>query len=405
MKVQKMAYIFFLASLFSCSDENLSNNDLSNGEPLLKVQNSSDRIGKEEAMNQVNEVIAFLDREHPSEFKSNRKVNSVSALLFTDIKSSILKSNEDRALEISDTLAYVFNFEDSLGYAIVSNDKRIGSPLFAFVKKGSLVNGNTDNPGLALFLKMLEGYVLKSIKEYDKTAGQKFGPTSIPLDTVVKPLVPVEWGQHEPFWLKLTTPLCPYGYFVTGCVATTMAHIMSYWEYPNDINNISINWTNLNKYKHKVDFDPSPTDNSIEIAKKKFTRSAVSSLFQQIGASVNMKYGCDVSLAYNSDAISFLVSKGFNSQNLAPFPYSNTVALAVFYTTFIISKKPLIVQGCDIYGRGCHSWVIDGLAGNSNSRYLHNNWGWDGYDNGYYLSGVFDPSYNFQDIYFASVYR
>jgi hypothetical protein len=40
-----------------------------------------------------------------------------------------------------------------------------------------------------------------------------------------------------------------------------------------------------------------------------------------------------------------------------------------------------------------------------NSYYIHNNWGWDGRDNGYYPSGVFDPSYNFQDVEIARVYK
>jgi len=204
MKMQKIAYILFFAFLFSCSNENLSSDNLSKGEILLKKQDSNNRVSADEAISQVDEVIAFLDREHPSESRSNRAVNSVSVLLFGgDVKSSILKSDEYRALGISDTLAYVFNFKDSLGYVIVSNDKRIDSPLLAFVKKGSLVNGNTDNPGLALFLKMLESYVLKSITEFDKTAEQRVtaqkGPATVPLDTIVKPLVPVEWGQHEPF--------------------------------------------------------------------------------------------------------------------------------------------------------------------------------------------------------------
>jgi len=204
-------------------------------------------------------------------------------------------------------------------------------------------------------------------------------------------------------WLNLSAPQCLDGYFVTGCVATATAQIMSFWEYPASINNISINWANLNQYKHKNDFYPSPTDGTVAIAKKKFTRENVASLFQQIGAGVYMLYGCSSSTASTANAISFLVSNGFSSQNLKPFPYNSSVEQNVFYAVLKFSKNPLIARGCD--GSVCHAWVIDGLAKKSDSYYIHNNWGWDGNANGYYLSGVFDPSYNFTNVEIARIYR
>jgi hypothetical protein len=67
--------------------------------------------------------------------------------------------------------------------------------------------------------------------------------------------------------------------------------------------------------------------------------------------------------------------------------------------------------GCNVNsGGGCHVWVMDGLAVNKfsySSYYVHNNWGWGpGDDNGYYLSGVFDPDvFNFKNIDLGLVYR
>jgi hypothetical protein len=421
MKKQILACVLFsLAFLLSCSDEKLPSG---NFEPLAKVQNTNNRIDMQEATNVVEEAIAFLDSEHPSEFKSSRTVNSVSILRFGGIKSSMMKSGEyNEALDISDTLAYVFNFEDSLGYVIISNDKRIESPLLAFTQKGSLVNGETDNPGLKIFLERLEGYILESIAKYGKTDGQKAmdvaqstGPYSgPPLDTVVKPLVPVEWDQGKPFNNHLEDKNCygtgtaNNGKVWAGCVATAIAQIMSYWEYPASIGNITYLWDNLNKYKHAIDFEPSPTDSPVIIAKKKFTSTEVAYLFQQIGAGVKMDYkkGCEGSGATNKNALAFLASKGFTlSGDLTDYSYS-------FVKPFLEAHRPLYASGCSppatfFPEKRCHAWVIDGFAKGTNFKYyIHNNWGWDGSSNGYYASGVFDPTtLNFQNVQVSAVYR
>jgi len=411
MEIRKFAQVLFslVFLLLSCSGENLSGNDSATSK-LGKMQKLNNRIDMEEAMNQVEKAIAFLDKEHPSEFKSRRVVNSVSILRFGDIKSSTMKSGKYDTLEISDTLAYVFNFKDSSGYVIISNDIRVDSPLLAFTKKGSLVNGETDNPGLALFLERLEGYVLKSVIEFGKTDEQRArataqrGPYLGPIDTILKPLVPVEWGQSNPFNDNLEYRNCPKtdnGRVPAGCVATATAQIMSYWEYPTKIDNVTYRWAALNIYKQKYDFYPSPTDESYVLTAKAFSRAMVANLFKQIGTGVNMEYGCDGSDASTAKALSFLESKGFSTKSLTSYNL-NTVRTALsFY------KNPLIARGCNAAkGKKCHAWVIDGLARDSDSFYIHNNWGFDGTDNGYYPSGIFDPLYfNFQGVEIARVSR
>ncbi|MDR3000159.1 MAG: C10 family peptidase, partial [Fibromonadaceae bacterium] len=76
-------------------------------------------------------------------------------------------------------------------------------------------------------------------------------------------------------------------------------------------------------------------------------------------------------------------------------------------------REPLIIEGCSgkedykVLGitvktayRSCHTWVIDGhlrqritLAGTyTDTDYIHNNWGWNSRDNGYFKSGVFNSN-------------
>jgi len=418
MKIRNFIYVLFsLAFLFSCSDENLPSNNL----PLANMQkpNPNNRIDMAEAINLVEEAIAFLDREHPSESKSSRAVNSVSILRFGDLKSSMMKSGEYRSFDISDTLAYIFNFGDSSGYVIISNDARIESPLLAFTENGSLVNGKTDNPGLKIFLERLEGYVLESIAKSGKSDDQKAiavarkGAYSGPLDTIVRPLVTVEWRQGEPFNNNLEHKNCSTdnGRVLAGCAATAIAQIMSYWEYPASLGGFTYHWTSLKKYKHGSDFEQSPTDDLAERVRKALARIEVADLFQQIGIGVKMDYsdGCNGSNAAPEKVLAFLASKGFKlSGDLIDFNLASV-------KPHLQAHRPLIATGCasnNAKGKACHGWVIDGLATGTNSLsyYLHNNWGLSS-GNGYFPSSVFDPIYGFhqylvfQDVKFSAVYR
>jgi len=419
MKIRNLyKCLVFFVFLFSCSDENLPGP--SSGEFLQKTLEleTSNRIDMKEAASLIDSIVVFLDRKDPSKASSSRMVNSVSILRFSDnIKSSALKSGKYDDIAISDTLAYVFNFKDSLGFVIVSNDKRVDSPLLAFTEKGSLVNGETDNPGLILFLERLEGYMLESIIKSSKTDEQKLevtpkGSSSSNVVREVKPLIAVEWGQQKPFSDNLggQCEKTDNGKYPAGCVATATAQIMSYWQYPDLPITSLISWTRLNQYKHKDDFS------SWYQAFNPLAKVAVAELFQRIGIGVKMNYRCTGSGTNTSLALDFLVSNGFTS-SFSPVLVSYDLALV---KSLLTSKRPIMAQGYDYtdgYMSG-HAWVMDGFADVSPSSsnlitftFIHNNWGWDGDGNGYFLSGIFNPrrlnnvEYNFEDIKIGSVYR
>jgi hypothetical protein len=431
MKIQKFACaLFSLAFLFSCSNDG-SNENLPSGEFPLSLQKISNRIGVEEAYrNYVEGAIAFLDEQSPSKSRSSRAVNSVSALLFGDVKASAMKSGKYKDLGISDTLAYIFNFGDSSGFVIVSNDKRVKTPLFAFTEKGTLLDGKTDNPGLALFLERLEGYVLNSIagsgkddEKKEAIAVAQRGPLNpFGFRIVADRSVPVTWGQGKPFNNNLRYDNC-YGQGTAnngrvwaGCVATAIAQIMSYWKYPSTLGNGSnYNWTILNNYKDTNDFKQSTSEAAT-------ARSQVADLFQKIGIGVDMDYDdCYGSGIYDEDdAIDFMIkpSVGFrfygNPNNAKFRNYDN-----IFAQMALQDYGPLLVVGDEYQYDAAHAWVIDGmvyiyvpiLPNPYKNYYVHNNWGWNGNQDGYYLEGVYDPEvspgvyYDFKNIKVSLVYR
>ncbi len=188
MKAQKLIFALLgIALLFSCSDENSfgSNSEIAEANNLLAKQNAlkyDNRISMEEAMKYVESATAFLNKEDNSELGLKRSVKSASKasstesvyfLFFEKSKPSLLKSDKNANFDISDTLAYVFNFNDSLGSVIVAYDKRVENPLLAFTEKG-FIGDKIDNPGLRIFLERAEDYILNSIAETEERKDSMF---------------------------------------------------------------------------------------------------------------------------------------------------------------------------------------------------------------------------------------
>ena len=182
--------------------------------------------------------------------------------------------------------------------------------------------------------------------------------------TTVGPLLQTSWGQKGAYNDK--SPLidgCSSedGRAPTGCVATAMAQIMRFHEFPRS-----------------YDWDAMPDHSgSMETAR----------LMRDIGDAVNMTYGCLESTAsiienfesYPSDfGYSVLASLVFN-QNLSV----NDQELEILKRE-IDQNRPVTLVGADTResSASAHSWVCDGYkelpaACNYQYMFLHMNWGWN----------------------------
>jgi len=428
---------------------------------LIRMRNPKKRINANEAVEQANWVVDFLNSE---ELGVSRKIKSISALASDDIEFvTELKSN---GIEVPDTLIYVVNFDDSLGFAIISADTRIDGPILAFTGSGSLID-SMDNPGFAIFLEHLEYYMFNSIVEaerqkdsliyglmekLDVEASTKatFGLIPITFDpsqvseitnirNKINPLVLVEWGQGAPFNNNVggqCNNSTGNNKYWAGCVAVAVAQIMSRWKYPSQIGNYSFNWTELNKYTGNRSPPSYPDAAQIHINKADtLIKSQIANLMKQIGNGVGMNYGCEGSGANKYSGPNFLLSNGFLLQKVLSTRGSYTALLTNYNSAIAIAsmnrREPLIMSGCSksekksykIFGftistntsySDCHSWVIDGYLNrqttvylNSNDivivneyddDYIHNNWGWNGRSNGYYKSGIFNANLGGADI-------
>lgn len=303
-------------------------------------------------------------------------------------------SNSDISIQNTGRLKYyyVFNVHGNRGFVLVSGDDDV-HPVWGYTIDGSYSTQDLPNN----FRKWLEGYVseLRSIQrqnieptqaiqnEWNELINGKNGA----LKAGVSPLIKTTWNQSPYYNAK-----CPGG-SVTGCVATAMAQIMKYWNYPkqgtgfhsykeNDYGTLSANFGSTT-------YDWSSMPNNVTSS-----NTAVATLMYHCGVSVNMDYSPQSSGAYVIKADRAVCSEsaftdffGYAStvNGVKRSNYTNSAWLTLLKNE-LDNGRPIEYAG---FGSGGgHAFVCDGYDGN----YFHMNWGWGGAYNGNFLVDALNPS-------------
>ncbi|MEM6829077.1 MAG: C10 family peptidase, partial [Bacteroidota bacterium] len=194
--------------------------------------------------------------------------------------------------------------------------------------------------------------------------------------TTIGPLLSTVWGQWGVY-----NDLAPDldcggdGRAPTGCVATAMAQIMKFHEFPN-----RYNWDNM-----------PDLSGTMETAR----------LMRDAGDAVNMDWGCNGSGADTRGEVasSFVHDFGYSSASYADFN-RETVKQQLRW------NRPVILRGgrksgwwiFGTYADG-HAWVCDGYRSSffcetgTGYLYLHMNWGWSSTQlNGWFAFNNWNPS-------------
>ena len=297
---------------------------------------------------------------------------------------------------------YVFNVDNNGGFVIVSNDDRT-EPVLGYSDSGSFDPDNMPENMRA----WLQGYAdeiawLKKHPDAAVSSSRRTGESNI--KTPIEPLVETKWNQGEPY-----NDQCPYYYekstggysysidyknnyehCATGCVATAMAQVMNYHQWPVRATK------NISSYTWKGNDMPSLApvnfdwDNMINNYSNGYTTAqatAVATLMKHCGYSLEMNYG--PSSGSNTDKVASALKNYFN--------YSSTVTYVSrsFYTyaNWIemmyheLSQGRPVVYGGSSTGGG-HEFVCDGYQGED---YFHINWGWGGMSDNYFKLSALDP--------------
>jgi len=199
----------------------------------------------------------------------------------------------------------------------------------------------------------------------------------------VSPLLDAEFDQSGGWNNTLTAETGFNG--PLGCVAISMGQIMHYWGYPeqgegsnyyyeDDLGNL------------EADFGQTVYDFDNMAATYATNPSRL--LLYHCGIAVNMDYeyggsGAQCQGVYPSAeyAMENFFKYGNSIQSVDADNYDNISEFRNILKNELDLSKPILFSGfSDSYGNGGHAWNIDGYQGNS----LHCNWGWGGYNNGYF---------------------
>lgn len=304
-------------------------------------------------------------------------------------------------------LFYVFQMNEDDGFVIVSGDDQT-IPVLGYALNGTYIYEEQAPQ----FKAWMDNYrdQLVYIVNNDIPATQEiynqwadYSDETKPATAVragVGPLVQLGWDQGNFYNAD-----CPFSTqynarTVTGCVATAMAMIMKYWNYPaqgsgfHSYNTQSYGTLSANFGSTSYNWGSMPSQ-------VLSNNPAVAELMYQCGVSVEMSYGVSQtggSGAYVVNAASpiqhcseyaYKTYFGYDASSVSGIlrdSYSDAQWINTLKTELDESRP---MQYAGIGSGGGHTWVLDGYDDNN---LFHMNWGWSNQNDGYYALNALNPS-------------
>lgn len=295
---------------------------------------------------------------------------------------------------------YVFPHDGNCGYTIVSGDDRmpeiVGYSTTDTYSEENMPDGMKHlmqaYEAMATALANGDAKVERCLAEKEALAADSTyrQPRVAPL------LADVAWGQSEPY-----NNLCPMydgqRRTVTGCVATAMAQLMMYYQYPQTLKS-DIPAYQTSSYQldmpsvsagERYDWDnmlPQYSGSAYTAAQA----NAVAKLMYHCGLSAKADYGpstgtnCtpDVLVkywGYDPDVIKQLNREGFSLREWT-----------AILDAELRASRPVYYSGVS-FTSGGHAFLCDGADGDG---LYHINWGWSGWSNGYFDITILNSDYS-----------
>ena len=354
---------------------------------------------------------------------------------------------------------YVYENADGEGWVIIAaND--VVRPVLAYSETGHF---NTENmpSNLRKWMVKYDHYITR-LEEDSITAGEetesqwnalrKSPRATVTHTPVVGPLIQTQWDQGAPY-----NNLCPgtgNDKAYTGCVATAMAQVMNYWQWPEkgmgkksyrplDPNNPYDIWNRPNyssRYPDSLSADFENTTYNWSAMRKTYSsimigasaaKTAVATLMYHCGVATEMMYGNEKdggSGTYTNNLQDWTWGtpdsemSGGCAQNALWYYFRYKKSITAYMrdgysekihrqTVYIYDswtdedwtamlkaeldkKHPILYSGGerDENGNstGGHSFICDGY---DKEGYFHFNWGWSGEADGYFLLSALNPGY------------
>ncbi len=297
-------------------------------------------------------------------------------------KAPSKNANKSRLIE---TVGNIYVFSSSDGFMLLPNEDRAPA-LLGYADSGTF--DTETNPALQEWLDFYNQELdwLKTHQEAH-AAGNRANTTR----DAIAPLLKTEWNQEYPY--NILCPKVDGHETVTGCVATAMAQVMKYHNWPPKGKGSHSYFWRPGEEELTFDYDNTPfewsemTDRYGKESSEE-SRRAVAELMLGCGVSVDMHYEPGGSGAATSAMGAALIdifdySKSISMPNRIFYGYDEWESM--IYAD-LEQGLPVLYSGAGTAGG--HQFVCDGYK----DGYFHFNWGWGGLSNGYFLLTALNPA-------------
>lgn len=287
-----------------------------------------------------------------------------------------------RGAEATSPAYYVFNAEANGGFAIIASNDQMPEVL-GYAEQGHLNLAQVpDN------VKWLLDYYERIAKSLKKSSapGRRAGTRSASERTELVPLLKTEWNQDGIY--QEQCPDIGGTKTLTGCVATAMAQVVNFFQWPLNSVREAVGYTsNKDDAEKKIDLPSLPA--------RKFnwfnmTNDDIAWLMRYCGQSVLMDYKTDESTSSPSSIPGALISvfnfsKGVDLVDRKEFT-DEEWEQALYHE--IELGRPVIYSG--FKNKKGHTFVLHGYKNGQ----FYINWGWGGNLDGYFALTSLTPGDN-----------
>lgn len=300
---------------------------------------------------------------------------------------------------------YIFNAEGKNGFVVVSGDDRT-EPILGYSDQGEISMENMPE-NLKYWLECYE-VQMKTLNQA-KSAGSR-GVIQSASRAAVAPLIQTKWDQFEPYNL-----MCPDGSYkdfdesgynaanrcATGCVATAMAQVMYYHQWPKSCG--AIDQYSIGYYDDKWNFIETHRVKGLPATIFKWDKmktvygknetgeatDAVAELMRYCGQAVSMDYGLSMNGGSSAYVSAWDMVTNFNYSKKAKGVYRMFYSVADWEDLIyqeLANGRPVLYGGSS--ATGGHQFICDGYDGNG---LFHFNWGWSGGSDGFFVLSLANP--------------
>ena len=283
---------------------------------------------------------------------------------------------------------YVFNAVGEQGFVLVSAEDNARAVL-GYSDEGH-IDAQSIPANMRAWLQMYADELARAAKVPAAADAQR----SVEYYPAVEPLIGnVAWNQDAPY--NNHCPIDPKTQkrSVTGCMATAAAQVMYHHRYPEKGTgsySYWCGWENLSVNFSEATYD---WDHMLPSYKNGYTQQesdAVAQLMYHAGVASNMWYGSTSSGAAMGTAMQAMM-RNFDYDaaiRVLMKDYMDEEAVMDAIVADLQGSRPVFIEALTKKDEG-HAFVCDGIQADG---YIHINWGWGGYGNGYFALSAMNPT-------------